>query len=115
MRKMTLKIQIVKVSGDNAGWRESVLRFIVDLFFYLSISTLMIISLSISSEIWGHEDFMMLINNYKSPAYNFIYRVQQIWFWGELIVILTNKRRRAIHDYIAGTVVITKSTNNYSV
>jgi len=32
--------------------------------------------------------------------------VQQLWTWSELIVLLTNRRRRALHDFIAGTVVI---------
>ena len=29
-----------------------------------------------------------------------------IWIYSEFIVLLTNKRKRAIHDYIAGTVII---------
>jgi len=29
-----------------------------------------------------------------------------IWFWSEFITMLTNKRRRAVHDFIAGSVVI---------
>nr|WP_309696742.1 hypothetical protein [Armatimonas sp.] len=29
----------------------------------------------------------------------------QIWVWSEVVVILFNKRRRALHDFIAGTVV----------
>ncbi len=29
-----------------------------------------------------------------------------LWIYGELLVILTNRKRRAIHDFIAGTVVI---------
>lgn len=28
------------------------------------------------------------------------------WFWAEVLTMLTNRRRRAIHDFIAGTVVI---------
>ncbi len=31
-----------------------------------------------------------------------------LWFLAELITMLTNKKRRAIHDFIAGTVVINK-------
>ena len=30
----------------------------------------------------------------------------QVWIWSEFITMLFNKRRRAIHDYIAGTVVV---------
>ena len=29
-----------------------------------------------------------------------------LWTWSELIVMLFNQRRRALHDFIAGTVVI---------
>ena len=32
----------------------------------------------------------------------------QLWTWSELIVMLTNRQRRALHDFIAGTVVIKK-------
>jgi len=35
--------------------------------------------------------------------------VQQIWIWSEFIVMLTNRKRRALHDFIAGTVVVRKS------
>lgn len=33
-----------------------------------------------------------------------------LWFIGEMLTLLTNEKRRAIHDFIAGTVVI-KTTN----
>jgi uncharacterized RDD family membrane protein YckC len=31
---------------------------------------------------------------------------QNVWVWSELIVLLTNRKRRALHDFIAGTVVV---------
>ena len=34
--------------------------------------------------------------------------LSQVWYWSELLVLLTNKRKRALHDFIAGTVVIKK-------
>jgi uncharacterized RDD family membrane protein YckC len=37
--------------------------------------------------------------------------VQNIWVWGELIVLLTNRKRRAIHDFIAGTIVVHASSS----
>ena len=30
----------------------------------------------------------------------------QLWMLSEFVVLLMNKRRRALHDYLAGTVVI---------
>jgi uncharacterized RDD family membrane protein YckC len=29
-----------------------------------------------------------------------------LWSWAEIITMLTNKKRRAVHDFIAGTVVV---------
>lgn len=41
------------------------------------------------------------------PAwYVLVDTVNQLWVWSEFIVLLFNKRKRAIHDFIAGTVVI---------
>ena len=37
--------------------------------------------------------------------------VQNVWVWGELIVLLTNRKRRALHDFIAGTAVVRTSFN----
>ena len=32
------------------------------------------------------------------------------WYWSEVVVMLFNARRRAVHDFIAGTVVIDDGT-----
>jgi uncharacterized RDD family membrane protein YckC len=32
--------------------------------------------------------------------------LMQIWIWGEFVTMLFNKKRRAVHDFIAGTVVV---------
>jgi uncharacterized RDD family membrane protein YckC len=42
-----------------------------------------------------------------SPIFFSVYRWSgNIWYWSEFIVLLTNRRKRAIHDFIAGTVVV---------
>jgi uncharacterized RDD family membrane protein YckC len=38
--------------------------------------------------------------------------LHQIWIWSEFAVLLTNKRKRALHDFIAGTVVIKDKFEN---
>ena len=44
-----------------------------------------------------------------SPILFSIYTwLTNIWSWSELIVLLTNPRKRALHDYIAGTVIVKK-------
>jgi uncharacterized RDD family membrane protein YckC len=42
-----------------------------------------------------------------SPVFFKFYTwVSNLWIFSEFIVLLTNKRKRAIHDYIAGTVIV---------
>src|SRR5882724_2123009 len=36
---------------------------------------------------------------------------QNAWIWSEFLVLLTNRKRRALHDFVAGTVVIDESSN----
>ena len=44
-----------------------------------------------------------------APRWIFLVAIlMQLWTWSELIVMLTNRQRRALHDFIAGTVVIKK-------
>jgi hypothetical protein len=33
-----------------------------------------------------------------------------LWFFAEVLTMLTNEKRRALHDFIAGTVVIRTNT-----
>jgi uncharacterized RDD family membrane protein YckC len=43
----------------------------------------------------------------RAPAwYGTVNLLLQLWVWGEFVVMLTNKKRRALHDFMAGTVVI---------
>ena len=43
-----------------------------------------------------------------APAWlwHFFKIARQVWTWSELAVMMTNRKRRALHDFIAGTVVI---------
>jgi uncharacterized RDD family membrane protein YckC len=40
------------------------------------------------------------------PWYQAVNILTQIWIWSEFLTMLFNKKRRAIHDFMAGTVVI---------
>ncbi|MFH3639525.1 RDD family protein, partial [Acinetobacter baumannii] len=48
------------------------------------------------------------------PAwYSIVNSASELWTWSEFIVLLFNKRKRAIHDFIAGTIVIKKQYSKY--
>lgn len=41
-----------------------------------------------------------------STAFWLLALIPLVWFVAEVLTMLTNERRRALHDFIAGTVVI---------
>ena len=60
----------------------------------------------------GWKERSQYIIEQASPWYNVVTILMNIWIWSEFVVMLTNKRRRALHDFIAGTVVIRKEAPN---
>jgi uncharacterized RDD family membrane protein YckC len=108
--KLIAGISIRKPGGEPVGYREAFLRYLPDFVFGLLISISFIIStLHISNAEYYALSFMDRSKRISqlSPFWNKpLGIVQEIWTWGELIVLLTNRKRRALHDFIAGTVVV---------
>jgi uncharacterized RDD family membrane protein YckC len=38
--------------------------------------------------------------------YGMVSILMQVWIWGEFVTMLFNRKRRAVHDFMAGTVVV---------
>lgn len=92
--KMVVKIKVVDVNETrNMKFRQSFLRDCI----YILIEILAVIYIvSISGTFW---DKLESYNNIVSNA-------QLLWILIELITMFTNPKRRALHDYMAGSVVI---------
>ncbi len=108
--KLLLGIKVIKINGENVEWREAILRHIV-LFAITLISVFIIIrSIGIADHTYYEGLTWIQKSQYLmglSPVLFTIYTwMSNIWIYGELIVLLTNKRKRAVHDFIAGTVII---------
>ncbi|MCF6313899.1 MAG: RDD family protein [Verrucomicrobiales bacterium] len=108
--KLAVGICVSKPDGTPISWLESWKRSSVDIIFALIALTVEISALlqipteTFSSLTWINR---VELQQTLSPDWFFwINLLMQIWVWSELIVLLFNKRKRAIHDYIAGTVVI---------
>jgi len=110
--KLLVGIKILKLDGHPIGWDEAVLRHVVLLTLQVFNVVITIMALSMADEAvylklsWFEKSAYLTA---LLPGYFRTYTlVSGIWVWSELIVLLTNPRKRAFHDYMAGTVIIKK-------
>jgi uncharacterized RDD family membrane protein YckC len=106
--KLLAGLRVVPVSLGPLRWKNVLLRDGVGM------------TLGIVSTIWyvhalnqlAPEEFLnqaerwARIDQLKGPFYRITSWLSYVWMFSELLVLLTNRRRRALHDFIAGTVVL---------
>jgi uncharacterized RDD family membrane protein YckC len=108
--KLIVGIRIRKLDGEPVGYREAFLRYSVDFILCLLMSIALVFPLLHMTD--AEYQSLSFMDNAKrmtelAPSwYRPLMWVYDVWVWGELIVLLTNRKRRAIHDFIAGTVVV---------
>lgn len=113
--KLIVGVRIRKVNGDPVGYREAVLRYFPEVVLGLLMSVALLISVLHMSDAEYHA--LSFLDRFTRMAkiapswYKPLEIVNNIWVWGEFIVLLTNRKRRALHDFIAGTVVVHTSPN----
>jgi uncharacterized RDD family membrane protein YckC len=100
--KMICKVKVFDKSEGSLSLRQAVLRDIVPIVSNI-ISSLYLFSdvdKYYKSLTGGIKDFAL------SPKWmEILLMMVLLWFITEIITMLTNKKRRALHDYIAGSVV----------
>jgi uncharacterized RDD family membrane protein YckC len=108
--KLISGITILKTDGTDVTWREAILRYIVSFLLTIFYSIITIIALSQSDTEYYESLNWMNKQQYLMtllPVYFSVYKwTSNIWTYGELFVLLFNKRKRALHDFIAETVVV---------
>ena len=116
--KQAMGIRVVRITGERIGWREAWLRSSVDvvLSVFGAISSLVALTAIADAQYYG-VDWMERGQNLHAIEPSWLawaYAVGQIWIWSELVVMLFNKQRRALHDFIAGTVVTAEQRISYA-
>lgn len=97
--KMATKIKVVDVETEDAiNFRQAVIRDSIPIIASVLLG-LMIIYIQFNP---GGEQDVLLVS-YALIAVSFVY---MIWHLLEIITMLFNEKRRAIHDFMAGTVVV---------
>lgn len=108
--KLAVGIMIIRLDGQPIDWKESILRYSVLLVLSILNTVMMTSCLLKADDATFNSLGWMQRSQYLvslSPLFFRVYLwVSNIWVYGEFFVLLTNKRKRAIHDYIAGTVIV---------
>ena len=104
--KLAVGIRVTRPDGKRIGWNQAWRRSSVDiaitfLFLVFEVDWTQVAALS-----WGERTTRL------REVYPLWYRAidvfQNVWIWSEVFVVLLNRRKRALHDFIGGTVVVKK-------
>lgn len=111
--KMAVGIKIVKTDGQAVSWKEAILRHSVNIIFAIINGVVLCYAIT---KIPEPEYISLSWKARNQRIYEFypvwITTLTHIWVWSEVVVLLFNKKKRALHDFIAGTVVIHARTRN---
>ncbi|MHA6204895.1 RDD family protein [Dyella soli] len=108
--KLMMGLRIVKTDGSPVGYREAFLRNVVP----LSLSVLAGLALVMGTLSMTDAEYLSLGWQQRltaqislAPEWNAgVSALSHLWNLSLLVVMLANNKRRATHDFVAGTVVV---------
>jgi uncharacterized RDD family membrane protein YckC len=108
--KCVFRIKVVSLGGERAGYLRAFRRHAVDFALSAAQCALTVVALMSVAEhefnalAFGHR--LDLLGQRTGAASDVLDGVYLAWALSELVVLLLNEKRRALHDYLAGTVVV---------
>ena len=108
--KLIMNIRVRKVNGSNITFLNAFRRTSIDILYsLLGVFCFIILIDKFDYTIFktgslkeiGKQWPILYPHWYKISA-----RIYDFYFWGEVLILLTNKKKRAIHDFLGGTIVI---------
>ncbi len=108
--KLIVGLKIIRIDGERIGWKEAILRYCI----YFSFSLLYMLMMTITFLTINNSDYTSLSLSEKIYHLNYLYSLQPaflfiisgIWGYGNVVAFFINTRKRALHDYLAKTVVV---------
>lgn len=108
--KLLANIRIRMLDGSPVTKKAALVRYSV--IFLLSIVQSVILAIAaidVPDAVYFSGGFikrMEAVIAAGGPICKWLETVLQLWIWGEFVVMLFNSKRRAAHDFMAGTVVV---------
>jgi uncharacterized RDD family membrane protein YckC len=108
--KLIMKIKVVKTSLEPISYKEAFLR----LYGNILTNVLYLIAFTTAFKSFSYETYRVMSYlekaRYMATFYPIWFHNTQVfftwWLFGDSALLLFNKKKRALHDFIAGTVVI---------
>ena len=108
--KWATGIRVRRIDLGTISWREALRRESVTLIFATVELAIGLAALSVTADsdfdAMGWRQRLVLPKDCFPVLARYTGWMSQAWLWSELLVLMLNKKRRALHDYIAGTVVV---------
>ena len=108
--KRIMGLKILKTDATEIGWKEAMLRHSLSFLFSVLMMIAMVVSLTKADETYYLSLGWLKKQEYLQSLSPLLFMlatwINNGWFYGELIILLTNDRKRAAHDFIAGTVIV---------
>jgi uncharacterized RDD family membrane protein YckC len=98
--KMLAKVKVLDISEAPVKFRQAVLRDLPQLLF----------SVCLYGFLYPFSPDEIQTNSTAFWKIPFIYLIL-VWHVADIVVFFTNEKRRALHDYVAGTVVVKINEN----
>jgi uncharacterized RDD family membrane protein YckC len=98
--KMLMKVKVLDVSESAIKFRQAIVRDLPQVLF--TVGSFIFYYPLTPDQIEPNSP-----ENWKNPFFVLIF----IWSVADLLAVLTNDKRRAAHDYIAGTIVVKLNQN----
>jgi uncharacterized RDD family membrane protein YckC len=108
--KWVMGIRVVRFTGGPLRWRDAWLRSVVDLCVAgFTVCGRVVALMAITDAEFYNVGWYARGGNlvaHEPASTKWVIWIGVVWFYSEVVTMLFNKRRRALHDFIAGTVVI---------
>jgi len=107
-------LMVTQLNNDKISFFTSIIRYLPN-YLYLAFSFFGNVAAiqNISNESLSQYSFLnhfAILSNYTPPLFKFLQFLTSVWFFADIIVFLSNRNRRSLHDLIAKTKVIYKTT-----
>src|SRR5215467_2262693 len=108
--KLAMGTEIRNVDGSAVGYGAALVRFLPEFVLWLLASIALWMPLfEITDPGFQSLPFLersRMLQSLAPPWHGIVDICEQVWIWSELVIMLTNRKRRALHDFLAGTVVV---------